>query len=176
MTQHVHALRSIHPGEELTISYIDPASRRVERQRALHKSWGFNCSCSLCSQPRPITSASDARIDSIEKITLKLKDYSPNSDASPAMADLLVSLYEQERLYAPIVEAYTLAAIEYNGVGEAYAAVRYARLAIEAGLLNAGPEDRDVKAMEALAADPWKHWSWMLRSEKRREATLRVQK
>lgn len=86
------------------------------------------------------------------------------------MAELMISLYEQERLHGPIMEAYALAAIEYNGVGEPWTAQKYARLAVESGLLYGGPADTDVKEMEKLLKDPSAHWSWMLRENKRTEA------
>jgi hypothetical protein len=171
LTQHVHALRTILPGEELTISYIDPAQTREERQYYLHQSWGFRCSCSLCTQPETHTHASDARIEQIASLREELEDYTPESEATTSMAELLVSLYEQERLHGPISEAYALAAIEFNGVGEPWTAQKYARLAIESGLLYGGPADRDVKEMEKLLRDPWGHWSWMLRTQKRMKAS-----
>lgn len=87
------------------------------------------------------------------------------------MSELLVSLYEQERLHGPISEAYALAAIEFNGVGEPWTAQKYARLAVESGLIYGGPADTDVKEMEKLLKDPWAHWSWMLRTNKRMEAS-----
>lgn len=96
-----------------------------------------------------------------------MSDYSAESAATPQMADLFISLYEQERMQSTIYEAYTFAAIEWNGVGEPWTAVKYARLAIEYGLPSVGPRDRDVIEMRALAEDPWGHWSWMLRTSKR---------
>lgn len=83
------------------------------------------------------------------------------------MVELYLSLYEQERLDGSIYEAYAFAAIEWNGVGEPWHAVRYARLAIEYGLAAVGPKDTDVIEMKKLAEDPWGHWSWMLRTSKR---------
>jgi hypothetical protein len=129
--------------------------------------WGFECGCSLCTQRKEMVAASDERIRQIKRIRRQLEDYSAGSSATPEMADLMVSLYEQERLSGSIYEAYTFAAIEWNGVGEPWKAVRYARLAIETGLASAGPRDRDVKEMTRLADNPWAHWSWMLRTSKR---------
>lgn len=83
------------------------------------------------------------------------------------MAELLVSLYDQERLHALQVEAYTYAAMEWNGVGEPWLATKYARLAIELGLATMGEDDSDVAEMTRLANDPWGHWTWMLRTSKR---------
>lgn len=110
---------------------------------------------------------SDARIKQIKRVRKQLESYEPGSAATPQMAELMVSLYEQERLSGSIYEAYTFAAIEWNGAGDPSTAVRYARLAIEAGLASAGPRDRDVAEMIRLAEDPWSHWSWMLRTSKR---------
>jgi hypothetical protein len=167
-TQHVHALRTILPGEELTISYLDPAQKRKERIHALKNSWGFQCSCSQCTAQSAISSASDSRIDKIARIRDNLEDYSPESVASPEMADLLISLYEQERMWGPIAEAYSYAALEYNGAGDAFIAQKYAHLAVEVGLVYGGPHDTDVKEMEQLLKDPKAHWSWKLRIKKTR--------
>lgn len=114
-----------------------------------------------------MTAASDERIKQIGAIRKQLEDYTTESAATPQMADLFVSLYEQERLDGSIYEAYAFAAIEWNGVGEPWNAVRYARLAIEYGLVAVGSRDRDVVEMKKLAEDPWGHWSWMLRTSKR---------
>lgn len=163
LTQHVHAIRTIYPGEELTISYTDPSQTREERQDALHRSWGFRCSCSLCTQPRIITDASDARINQIEQLREELADFSPNGRGTPQKAELMVSLHEQERMHAPIATAYAHAALEWNGIGDAYRAIKYAHLALESGLLYGGPKDTDVIEMVHILRDPSEHWSWMMR-------------
>jgi hypothetical protein len=82
------------------------------------------------------------------------------------MAELLVSLFEQENLWSTIYEAYTFAAVEHNGAGDPWLATKYARLAIQHGLASGGPDDIDVVEMQSLARDPWSHWSWMLRTKK----------
>jgi hypothetical protein len=83
------------------------------------------------------------------------------------MGELMVSLFQQERLDGAMYEAYTYAAIEYNGAGDPWMATKYARLAVQVGTAAAGPLDSDVVEMKALARDPWEHWSWMLRTKKR---------
>lgn len=154
------------PHRHLT-EFSSPIRPRAKRQHKLHDVWGFQCSCSLCTQRPELTAASDQRIKQIKKIRKQLEDYSTESAATPQMADLFVSLYEQDRLDGTIYEAYAFAAIEWNGVGEPWQAVRYARLAIEYGLAAVGPNDQDVIEMKVLADDPWGHWSWMLRTSKR---------
>lgn len=144
-----------------------PIQPRAKRQHKLHRVWGFKCTCSLCTQRPELTAASDERIKQIRQIRKQLEDYSTESAATPQMVELYLSLYQQERLDGSIYEAYAFAAIEWNGVGEPWNAVRYARLAIEYGLAATGPNDADVIEMRSIAEDPWGHWSWMLRTSKR---------
>ncbi|KAK8139326.1 lysine methyltransferase [Apiospora sp. TS-2023a] len=166
-THNIHAVRPIAAGEEITVSYIDPVQSRQERLQRLNTSWHFPCSCSLCAQNEHATAASDARIAQIEQLRKQFRDYEPSSQATPGMGELMVSLFEQERLWSSMYEAYTYAALEYNGAGEPWIASKYARLAIQHGLAAGGPRDSDVLAMKDLVKDPWAHWSWMLRTKRR---------
>jgi hypothetical protein len=159
-THQVHAVRPIHPGEEITITYIDPMRPRAERLDALKKNWGFVCHCSQCTAPPAMGAASDARLAHLEAVQHELSDTKAEHDTSPAMAELLVSLYEQERLWSDIWEPYAYAALEYNGVGERWMASKYARLAIEGGLLYGGKKHLSVRVMEELLRAPEEHWSW----------------
>ncbi|KAJ0341784.1 hypothetical protein COL922a_001878 [Colletotrichum nupharicola] len=167
LTQRTTAIRDIMPGEELTLSYIDPMQTRKARRERLHGTWGFHCSCPHCTQSRLKTDASDLRIEQIALLREEFNDYTPASRATPQMAELLISLYEQEHNWSLLSEAYTLAAIEYNGIGEPWLATKYARLAIEYGLTTLWEGHGDVIEMSKLAEDPWAHWSWMLRTRKR---------
>ncbi|KAK0722948.1 hypothetical protein B0T26DRAFT_640527 [Lasiosphaeria miniovina] len=167
MTQYIHAMRPISPGEEITISYINPKMRRADRMERLKRLWGFDCACHLCAQGRAQAEASDERIDQIKELYPDLRSFQSSSRASPQMAELLISLAEQETLGGTMYEAYTFAALEYNGIGDAWTATKYARLAIEWGLTTVGEKDGDVNDMKELVVDPWKHWSWMLRTRKK---------
>ncbi|KAJ0147366.1 SET domain-containing protein 5 [Colletotrichum tanaceti] len=167
LTQRTTAIRDIIPGEELTLSYIDPMQTRADRRERLLTTWGFNCSCNHCMQHRLLTDESDRRIEQIASLREEFNDYTPASRATPQMAELLISLYKQENNWSILSEAYTLAAIEYNGVGEPWLATKYARLAVEYGLLTLWEGHGDVVEMTKLAEDPWAHWSWMLRTRKR---------
>ncbi|KAK1979422.1 hypothetical protein LZ30DRAFT_783470 [Colletotrichum cereale] len=167
LTQRTVAIRDIIPGEELTLSYIDPMQVREARRERLHSTWGFHCSCNHCMQHRLKTEESDRRIEQIAALREEFNDYTPASRATPEMAQLLISLYEQEQHWSLLSEAYTLAAIEYNGIGEPWLATKYARLAVDAGLTTLWEGHGDVVEMSKLADDPWSHWSWMLRTRKR---------
>ncbi|CAI4219244.1 unnamed protein product [Parascedosporium putredinis] len=132
-TQYATALRTIYPGEELTVSYINGLRPYKKRRAALKRSWGFACSCPVCS-----------------------------------LAELLISLLEQERMHVLMGEAYAYAALEWNGVGEAWTAARYARRAIEEEVMQLREEaGEDIEDMMALVDDPWEHWSWLWRTRKR---------
>jgi hypothetical protein len=168
LTQTVLALRSIPPGEELTISYIPQLQPQKDRRALLHKSWGFHCDCSLCLTPSFLSAASDSRIHRANELKAELLDYTSLSKATPGMAELLISLYEQEQLWGPIYEAHQLAATEFNGVGDVWGAEKYARLGLEAALVYRGPGHVDVKALELFLEGPREHWSWMLRKENQR--------
>ncbi|WYZ40108.1 hypothetical protein EsH8_IV_000449 [Colletotrichum jinshuiense] len=167
LTQRTVAIRDIIPGEELTLSYIDPMQSREARRDRLHSTWGFHCSCHHCMQDRLKTEESDRRIEQIASLREEFNDYTPASRATPQMAELLISLYEQEQNWSLLSEAYTLAAIEYNGIGEPWLATKYARLAVEYGLTTLWEGHGDVVEMNKLIDDPWSHWSWMLRTRKR---------
>ncbi|KLU87399.1 hypothetical protein MAPG_06399 [Magnaporthiopsis poae ATCC 64411] len=167
MTHNVHAVRRINIGEEITVSYIDPMQSHADRIARLNRSWGFPCGCSLCQQKDHVSRESDDRLNQILELRKEFHDYSTASRATPQMGELMVSLYDQERLDLLKYEAHTYAAIEWNGVGEPWLATKHARLAVEHGLPSVGPADNDVIEMQALAKDPYKHWSWMLRTSKR---------
>lgn len=75
-----------------------------------------------------------------------------------------MSLYEVEGMYAPVSEAYGLAALEANGGGDEWEARRWGGMAVEAGILYAGGlVDGDVSDWKQLAENPREHWSWEFR-------------
>ncbi|KAK4232036.1 hypothetical protein QBC38DRAFT_143525 [Podospora fimiseda] len=167
LAQYIHAIRDIFPGEEITLSYINPVMKRKARVDKLQRIWGFQCGCRSCTQDKVRVEASDLRIRRIKELSNELQDWEPQSRANPAMAELMISLYEQEKLWGSLYEAYVFAAIEYNGVGDPWTATKYAGLAVEWGIPVVGPKDEDMVEMAKLAEDPWGHWSWLKRSKVR---------
>ncbi|KAJ7435604.1 hypothetical protein B0H11DRAFT_1755872 [Mycena galericulata] len=160
MAQYVYAVVDIPPGEELSVTYIDGIVSREERLEKLHSSWGFECSCAQCTLESPQVRASDARIKQINALVGELESPEPGSPANPGMAELLISLYKQEKLWGSLYEGYTFAAIEYNRVGDPWRAMKNARLAIEHGIPVGGENLTDVVDMRSLVENPWEHWSW----------------
>ncbi|KAJ7730529.1 hypothetical protein B0H16DRAFT_1329854 [Mycena metata] len=159
MAQYVYAVVDIPPGEELSVTYIDGIVSREERLEKLHVTWGFECSCAQCTLESPQARASDTRIKQIKALVDRLE--SPGR-GNPGMAELLISLYKQEKLWGSLYEGYTFAAIEYNRVDDPWRAMKNAQLAIEHGIPVGGENLTDVVEMRSLAENPWEHWSWNL--------------
>ncbi|TQN67566.1 SET domain-containing protein 5 [Colletotrichum shisoi] len=161
----LHAVRDIAAGEEITMSYFDTLQTRLERQQYTQDNLGFECACSQCKIAGHLANLSDDRINEIRL----LEEYLENRQIAPAeptaMADLLVSLYEQEGLESVIGRAYAIAAREWNGVGHEYQARSWAYRSVKAALISS-PETRwddDLEDMEALLDGARKHWSWKYR-------------
>ncbi|KAG5946659.1 hypothetical protein E4U53_006538 [Claviceps sorghi] len=73
----VHALRKIHAGEEITISYITPFMNRQSRQRDLQEKFRFTCSCGLCSLPEKQSQESDKRLEQIQHLVQSIEQSAP---------------------------------------------------------------------------------------------------
>lgn len=97
----------------------------------------------------------------MQQLRPEMDDYSVI--ATPEKAELLVTLYELENLQVRIYEAYYRAALEWNGVGDATRAVRYARLCLDKGLLLRGEDRPFVESMREMVRDARGHWSWRFR-------------
>jgi hypothetical protein len=115
-----------------------------------------------------MTKESDSRLEQIEELIRILEDWDPEKEVDPSAGDLLISLFEQERLWVGRAEAYRLAAKAWNAVGEKWKAIKYARLAVELGTLDEGPRDRTTSLMVQMSEYPEEHWSWMRRARRSR--------
>ncbi|KAM0254890.1 hypothetical protein ACHAQJ_006327 [Trichoderma viride] len=160
LTHYVHAITDITPGTEITITYINPHMTRLERLKKLSSIWGFNCSCSLCTLHPELAHASDERLAQITAISERLEDW---ETASPQMAQTLISLYEQERLHAPSSDAYWYAAMTSCAEGLYWDTIRYARLAVEFGMLDYGFGEESFERMRRLAEYPENESCWLTR-------------
>ncbi|CAN8099286.1 unnamed protein product [Discula destructiva] len=159
---YTHAVRDIAAGEELTLSYMNPFETHAVRQRHILSSWGFMCSCPHCSQSEDEIAKSDARLYEIDELVAALEHFT-DSSVSVQTIERLLELYELERLDAKIHGAQVIAALNYNLFGDAQKAKKYAQMAIHSGNVEFGPEAGDVKAMQELAKDPERHFTWKKR-------------
>ncbi|KAK3323178.1 hypothetical protein B0T19DRAFT_492048 [Cercophora scortea] len=159
LTHTTTAVRTIHPGEELTISYLGAFEPRAARQLRAQHAWGFECTCSQCSLPGDAADASDSRLSEIAEIEKELADVR-SQKVNVAMLRKLAGLYEEERLEASVASAYTLIALNGNMLGEEGMAREYARRAAEALVIENGVGSGDEGAMRELAERPREHFTW----------------
>ncbi|KAH8159702.1 hypothetical protein CIB48_g8545 [Xylaria polymorpha] len=160
--QNVVAVRAISKGEELSLAYIDPILPQAERLKRL-KAWGFECTCERCGASAAQAAESDQNMMEIQRLWQQVDNYSSSSRATPAMAERLISLYEQEGLQSRIQEAYYRAALEWIGVGEVEKASEYARLCVKYGTLFKGSGRPFIENMNQLLDNPTGHSHWMFR-------------
>ncbi|KAK3504739.1 hypothetical protein B0T13DRAFT_532472 [Neurospora crassa] len=179
LVQVITAVKDILPGEEITISYINPLGSRKARQKLLSTAWGFECSCELCSRSGGRVEEADRRVRLIRKVRRLLKEGQEGGsnagreeegegwkmgsreqgegDDRTKAAESLVSLYEMEGLWGMVHEAYALAAREYSKAGETWMVMKWAALAVEFGTMVLGEGDEALREMKGLARNPWGH-------------------
>ncbi|PSN59928.1 hypothetical protein BS50DRAFT_507455 [Corynespora cassiicola Philippines] len=162
LTHYVHATQTIYSAQEITIAYIPNRDSRSERTKKLN-AWGFNCSCSTCSANPTMIAESDRRLQKIADLEMALDDWSSNSEATPEMAETIVSLYHQERLFSRLGIPHKYAAEVYSSFGDKYNAIRHAELGAEYGALERGFRDKEVREMRAMARNPEMSWTWKRR-------------
>ncbi|KAK4160371.1 SET domain-containing protein 5 [Cladorrhinum sp. PSN259] len=161
LTHVTAAVRDVRPGEELSISYLDSMEPRAKRQERAKMAWGFECACSQCSLPEKEAKKSDERLQEIKSIEGKLGDVtSGTKGVNKKMLERLVRLYREERLEGSMGGAYTLVAMNYNMLGDAKNAVKYAKLAAEAVELEMGEGQPDAEVMRELVKDARGHFTW----------------
>ncbi|KAH6676775.1 hypothetical protein B0J14DRAFT_360589 [Halenospora varia] len=162
LTHKIHAIRTIEPGEELTISYIDEKLPFSTRQSHIHTHWGFHCNCTTCTLPPSSLALSDTRLQDITYLRTELLDFSPQSTATPAMAEKFISLIEKEQLWNSIAEAYMLAALRYCMWEEEGKTREYARRAAESWLVWEKKGVQNRRGLEGIGRMPRGGWCWGL--------------
>jgi hypothetical protein len=127
-------------------------------------SWGFACQCSICRQPASHVAASDKRLRMIKALKILLNDWTEDQPDRVQMAELLTTLYEQERLHVPIATAYEAAAYAYSVMGDEYKAMERAALAVEAMTIFYGADHPLTLDLEMLMLNPKEHRTWLYTS------------
>lgn len=167
LTHTVHLTRALAPGEEITISYLDPFSPTSARRAYLSDAFGFSCDCPRCRDP----THDDAQIAEIWRLEGVLGDWDTSSPAAlpwydyADLAEDLVALYAAQGLEGFMNTAYGHAALAYNSVGESGRATAYARRARDVARRRHGGTGARAVAVweEFLEMGAWKHWSWRRR-------------
>lgn len=160
------AVRGIRPGEEITLSYLDPLASHDERRGRALAAWGHECECHHCRADEGEVADSETRLGEIKWIESRLQD-SESTEASTGLITYLLGLYENERLHCCLAGAYSLAARNFNMLGFASQAVTYAGLAVEALMIEKGEGAPDIGALRELSRDPMGHSTWKERVKKK---------
>ncbi|KAL2270570.1 hypothetical protein VTJ83DRAFT_2754 [Remersonia thermophila] len=168
--------RRVSPGEALTVSYVDPFLSRKERNAFVRKHRAprgpdgkptHGCRCSACAGPDK-----DKREERLREL-LELRGELRNHDSRKvdlAMIERFVKLVEEEGLHAKYAEAYELAALNFNYLGDDKRAKKYADKAVQAGIVEGGLESNDVVAMRIMANDITGHYSYRYNLKRRGQA------
>jgi hypothetical protein len=155
LIHYTHASRTIYAGEEITINYIDPLQSYQARQDAIKNGWGFQCTCSHCTQPSYMRDESDRRIAMIKSLNTEFANDFENKKVEDAAEDvekteLLVSLLAQERLTGGMDDAHRLAAIANKRAGKKWRSVQWAMKSSEDLLITMGPGMALVEEVDQL--------------------------
>lgn len=154
--------RTVLPGQELTVSYLDPFLPRRHRRAQTRRHWGFECECRLCSLPGMLALEGDRRLRRIRQLELDMSSW----DSMVSIDDVreLVRGYEEERLDIKIALPLAVAAENANALGYDEEARAYAARAIEAGLLEMEMEEGgSLRTMRAILEDAKGHYTYRKR-------------
>jgi len=166
----VTVARRTQGGEELTIAYIDPLWPRYKRQAWVQKRRGLGkpCSCQKCSPKGgdEELKKSDQRVQRIEEILAELKNHD-SKIVTEEMIDEFLALVDQERMHAKLADFYENAALNYNYLGFDVKAKKYADLAVQAGIVEDGPDSNNVIANRIFASDIKGHFSYRFTLKRR---------
>lgn len=156
-------------GEELTITYIDPFLPKYKRQAWVrkHRGLGKECSCKLCSLKGDEAKKAAARERELHELHAELRNHD-SKIVTEEMIDRYLTLVDQERIQTRLAESYEYAALNYNYLGFDKKAKKYADLAVQAGIIESGPEGNEVIANRIFASDVKGHYSYRF-TLKRRE-------
>lgn len=161
------AARTIGPGDEINISYLNPLAPHTERQSRAQEIWGIECKCSQCSLPTDEVAESDSRLSEIKWIEGQLSDFD-SQEVTVGLISYLLQHHGNERLEAKLARAYTLAALNMNSLGYEKRAAKFAQLAIDAALIENGGGSSDAKMMKELLEGPEAHSSYRVRVDRDR--------
>ncbi|TVY80372.1 hypothetical protein LSUE1_G007473 [Lachnellula suecica] len=174
-----HASRTIQPGEEITITCkfialiltrlptppdINLLQPQSQRQEVLSQIWGFTCTCSLCKSSD--SDISDGHVSRIIELFTLLADWSPASTATPKLAEELLILCKEEKLYAAFGSGHFFAAQAYNAAGVPKMAAWHAQKAVEMGIVGDDDAEGQVVQMKELMKNPRGHWTFGVRKKK----------
>jgi hypothetical protein len=135
-------------------------SSREDREDLLNRNWGFNCTCSLCKGTKEEIEASDTRRSKIQFVKEHLERSVGNMDKIMKLTNKLLSLYDEEGLYAPRARYNEVAAYAASAMSNEEEAKKYAGISRSYWEVLAGKDSWEAKRMAEFEADPKGHPSW----------------
>ncbi|KAL2194637.1 hypothetical protein P885DRAFT_62743 [Corynascus similis CBS 632.67] len=159
--------RRVQQGDELTVTYVDPFLPRDERAGWVHRYRGYpgskGCPCSTCSPPGGTKGETAIEGEKRRKEILQIRGELRNPESKKVTFELIerfLKLYQEDRLHVKFAEAYELAALNFNYLGDDKRAKKYADLAVQAGIIEEGVDANNVVAMRVMASDIKGHYSY----------------
>jgi hypothetical protein len=156
----IHAVRRICKGEEITISYADIGTFE-SRRRGLKTSFGFDCTCELCSLPETARAVSDVRQSEIMRLDDLIGDGSrlfSHPDRCLKDVHTLLTLLEAENITdARVPRAYYDAFQIAIAHGDQARASVFAQRAYEGRLCCEGDDSPLTAHAKSLVARPAEH-------------------
>ncbi|CAG9988739.1 unnamed protein product [Clonostachys byssicola] len=167
----IFAIRPIKCGEEITIMY-DQGGPSTVRQASLKQSFGFKCSCVVCSQPPALLRESDARRSRIQQLDGQIGDpfqmlKSPEKSLKDCHSLLQVLKAEYGAYPGALAARLYYDAFQISiAHGDKTRASIFAEKSYQARLMCEGNETPEVKRVKMLATNPSNHSTFMAYSSK----------
>ena len=151
-THHVHAVRQVSAGEELTIGHVSPLQPTASRQQILSESFSFTCSCKRCLDAEDSDAALAESMDSQKLLSACINDPSTCSKFSIASAtQRSLALYESQGLHESLDSLNSYAANAATALGDTEAGRRYANLTAQALALSKGSASAQARVWKDMA-------------------------
>ncbi|KAG6292100.1 hypothetical protein E4U09_003558 [Claviceps aff. purpurea] len=154
----LHAMRDIHSGEEITISYVFSLTSRENRQSTFKKYFNFTCSCRLCSLPEDLSHERDRKLEQIVHL-----DHLGALQPIISPLQTLGYFYSQTRLYIELgredigfAEAHEEAASLVIAYGDLARGRAFAEKILPIWTTVAGSDSSRAIYYKTLARDPWR--------------------
>jgi SET domain len=177
----IHAIQPIKSGDEITISY-DHGGPSSARRAFLKDSFGFTCSCSVCSLPPSSLQASDRRRTEIQRLDKAIGDpVRMMSTPDESLKDCHSLLYVLEQEFDGHAGAF-IARLYYDAFqisiahGDQARASMFAERAHKARAICEGEDSPETLRVKSLALKPAQHSSFKAYSNRWRTARESVPK
>ncbi|KAF2646373.1 SET domain-containing protein [Massarina eburnea CBS 473.64] len=157
----VFALKDLKPGEELTFSYGFPQLPRDERVKALESTWGFTCTCPLCTANTTTIKTSNERLEKIKDLKTVLPTDPNDIPQLLGLLPNLITLLEEEGLTTDLAMYEEILAYTWSSFGIEDRAKYWAGRARRHWGIVAGESSWEAKRTGELEDDVKNHFTWM---------------